>query len=175
MYFGPSPVLRLPSRTEASKIVMVRTVEEALELQRAGTGQICMGEVRSRAPMGSILETRRSRSQGSISMARRSYSALVSRRVAQSLVSSGKSQHDYAESKPRSNLRQTAAQHQRNALAALNSIKPLNIVNDDVLCSLVEFELSDVELVCVPDWFDLDIACHVVFRNTYYSAQMPQD
>src|SRR5215472_2080724 len=56
MYFGPSPVLRLPSRTEASKIVMVRTVEEALELQRAGTGQICMGEVRSRAPMRSIFE-----------------------------------------------------------------------------------------------------------------------
>jgi 2-phosphosulfolactate phosphatase len=36
----------------ASSIVMVRTVEEALELRDAGIGQICMGEVRGRAPPG---------------------------------------------------------------------------------------------------------------------------
>jgi 2-phosphosulfolactate phosphatase len=36
----------------ASKIVMVRTVEEALALREAGIGQICMGEVRGRAPDG---------------------------------------------------------------------------------------------------------------------------
>ena len=34
----------------ASSIVMVRTVEEALALRDAGIGQICMGEVRGRAP-----------------------------------------------------------------------------------------------------------------------------
>jgi 2-phosphosulfolactate phosphatase len=31
---------------------MVRAVEEALELQRAGIGEICMGEVRGKAPDG---------------------------------------------------------------------------------------------------------------------------
>src|SRR5215469_14041193 len=31
---------------------MVRTVEEALALREAGVGQICMGEVRGRAPPG---------------------------------------------------------------------------------------------------------------------------
>jgi 2-phosphosulfolactate phosphatase len=36
----------------ASKIVMVRTVKEALELRQAGIGQICMGEVHGRAPDG---------------------------------------------------------------------------------------------------------------------------
>src|SRR5262249_29772490 len=36
----------------ASKIVMVRTVDEALALREAGTGQICLGEVRGRAPDG---------------------------------------------------------------------------------------------------------------------------
>jgi 2-phosphosulfolactate phosphatase len=36
----------------ASKIVMVRTVKEALELRQAGIGEICMGEVHSRAPDG---------------------------------------------------------------------------------------------------------------------------
>ena len=36
----------------ASKIVMVRTVEEALALRAAGIGEICMGEVRGRAPDG---------------------------------------------------------------------------------------------------------------------------
>jgi 2-phosphosulfolactate phosphatase len=36
----------------ASKIVMVRTVEEAFELREAGTGEVCMGEVRGRAPEG---------------------------------------------------------------------------------------------------------------------------
>jgi 2-phosphosulfolactate phosphatase len=36
----------------ASRIVMVRTVEEALALREAGIGQICMGEVRGRAPDG---------------------------------------------------------------------------------------------------------------------------
>ena len=36
----------------AAGIVMVRTVEEALELRDAGIGQICMGEVRGRAPDG---------------------------------------------------------------------------------------------------------------------------
>jgi 2-phosphosulfolactate phosphatase len=34
----------------ASRIVMVSTVEEALALRDAGVGQICMGEVRVRAP-----------------------------------------------------------------------------------------------------------------------------
>src|SRR5271169_6544920 len=34
----------------ASRIVMVRTVEEALALRESGIGQICMGEVRGRAP-----------------------------------------------------------------------------------------------------------------------------
>jgi 2-phosphosulfolactate phosphatase len=34
----------------ASRIVMVRSVEEALALRDAGIGQICMGEVRGRAP-----------------------------------------------------------------------------------------------------------------------------
>src|ERR1700730_2996151 len=34
----------------ASKIVMVRTVKEALELRQAGIGEICMGEVHGRAP-----------------------------------------------------------------------------------------------------------------------------
>ena len=34
----------------ASAIVMVRSVEEALALRDAGIGQICMGEVRGRAP-----------------------------------------------------------------------------------------------------------------------------
>jgi 2-phosphosulfolactate phosphatase len=36
----------------ASSIVMVRSVEEALALREAGIGQICMGEVRGRAPDG---------------------------------------------------------------------------------------------------------------------------
>src|SRR5215471_2016725 len=36
----------------ASSIVMVRSVEEALALRDAGIGQICMGEVRGRAPDG---------------------------------------------------------------------------------------------------------------------------
>jgi hypothetical protein len=36
----------------ASKIVMVRSVEEALALREAGLGQMCMGEVRGRAPPG---------------------------------------------------------------------------------------------------------------------------
>ena len=36
----------------ASRIVMVRSVEEALALRDAGIGQICMGEVRGRAPDG---------------------------------------------------------------------------------------------------------------------------
>jgi|SRR5215472_9142861 len=36
----------------ASSIVMVRTVDEALALREAGIGQICMGEVRGRAPDG---------------------------------------------------------------------------------------------------------------------------
>jgi 2-phosphosulfolactate phosphatase len=36
----------------ASKIVMVRTVKEALELRQAGIGEICMGEVHGRAPDG---------------------------------------------------------------------------------------------------------------------------
>src|SRR5712671_4744126 len=36
----------------ALSIVMVRTVEEALALRDAGIGQICMGEVRGRAPPG---------------------------------------------------------------------------------------------------------------------------
>jgi 2-phosphosulfolactate phosphatase len=36
----------------ASKIVMVGTVEEAFKLREAGIGQICMGEVRGRAPPG---------------------------------------------------------------------------------------------------------------------------
>jgi hypothetical protein len=56
----------------ASKIVMVRTVKEALELRQAGIGEICMGEVHGRVPMASISETRPSRSRLSISRARRS-------------------------------------------------------------------------------------------------------
>jgi 2-phosphosulfolactate phosphatase len=36
----------------ASGIIMVRSVEEALALRQAGLGQICMGEVRGRAPEG---------------------------------------------------------------------------------------------------------------------------
>jgi 2-phosphosulfolactate phosphatase len=36
----------------ASIIVMLRTVEEALALRDAEVGQICMGEVRGRAPQG---------------------------------------------------------------------------------------------------------------------------
>jgi 2-phosphosulfolactate phosphatase len=36
----------------ASSIVMVRTVEEALALRDAGIGEVCMGEVRGRAPDG---------------------------------------------------------------------------------------------------------------------------
>jgi 2-phosphosulfolactate phosphatase len=36
----------------ATSIVMVRSVEEALALREAGIGQICMGEVRGRAPPG---------------------------------------------------------------------------------------------------------------------------
>jgi 2-phosphosulfolactate phosphatase len=36
----------------ASKIVMVCTVKEALELRQAGIGEICVGEVRGRAPDG---------------------------------------------------------------------------------------------------------------------------
>src|SRR5439155_2763610 len=34
----------------ASRIVMVRSLEEALELRRAGLGQFCIGEVGGRAP-----------------------------------------------------------------------------------------------------------------------------
>ena len=36
----------------AAGIVMVRTVEEAFKLREAGIGEICMGEVRGRAPDG---------------------------------------------------------------------------------------------------------------------------
>src|SRR5271157_1202963 len=36
----------------ATSIVMVSTVEEALALRDAGIGQVCMGEVRERAPAG---------------------------------------------------------------------------------------------------------------------------
>src|SRR6266849_5668859 len=36
----------------ASRIIMVATVEEALALRGAGTGQVCMGEVLGRAPHG---------------------------------------------------------------------------------------------------------------------------
>src|ERR1051326_2719395 len=36
----------------ASHIVMVRSVEEALELRQAGLGQFCIGEVGGRAPKG---------------------------------------------------------------------------------------------------------------------------
>jgi 2-phosphosulfolactate phosphatase len=36
----------------ASRIVMVRSVEEALELRQAGVGQFCIGEVGGRAPEG---------------------------------------------------------------------------------------------------------------------------
>jgi 2-phosphosulfolactate phosphatase len=36
----------------ASQIVMVGTVEEALELREAGIGEVCIGEVRGRAPQG---------------------------------------------------------------------------------------------------------------------------
>ena len=36
----------------ASRIVMVRSLEEALELRRAGVGQVCIGEVGGRAPEG---------------------------------------------------------------------------------------------------------------------------
>jgi len=36
----------------ASKIVMVRTVKEALELRQAGIGEICVGELHGRAPDG---------------------------------------------------------------------------------------------------------------------------
>ena len=36
----------------ASRIVMVRSVEEALELRQAGLGQFCIGEVGGRAPEG---------------------------------------------------------------------------------------------------------------------------
>src|SRR5437660_9398791 len=36
----------------ASRIVMVRTVEEALALRDAGIGEVCMGEVRGRTPDG---------------------------------------------------------------------------------------------------------------------------
>lgn len=37
----------------ASHIVMVGTLEEALALRDSGRGQVCMGEVRGRAPAGS--------------------------------------------------------------------------------------------------------------------------
>ena len=36
----------------ASRIIMVATVDEALVLRGAGTGQVCMGEVSGRAPPG---------------------------------------------------------------------------------------------------------------------------
>ncbi|WP_244547571.1 2-phosphosulfolactate phosphatase [Bradyrhizobium sp. OK095] len=36
----------------ATKIIMVRDVEEALELRAAGIGELCMGEVGGRAPVG---------------------------------------------------------------------------------------------------------------------------
>ena len=36
----------------ASRIIMVGTVDEALALRNAGIGQICVGEVRGRAPEG---------------------------------------------------------------------------------------------------------------------------
>jgi 2-phosphosulfolactate phosphatase len=36
----------------ASRIMMVRTVEEALSLRDSGIGQVCMGEVEGRAPAG---------------------------------------------------------------------------------------------------------------------------
>lgn len=36
----------------AAKIIMVSNVEEALALRRSGIGQLCMGEVRGRAPDG---------------------------------------------------------------------------------------------------------------------------
>src|SRR5947209_18590189 len=38
----------------APKIVVVRTVKEALELRQAGIGEICLGEVYGRAPMALI-------------------------------------------------------------------------------------------------------------------------
>jgi 2-phosphosulfolactate phosphatase len=37
----------------ASKITMVRSVEEALALRDSGFAQVCMGEVGGRAPAGS--------------------------------------------------------------------------------------------------------------------------
>src|SRR5262245_30283057 len=36
----------------AAKIVLASSVEEALALRSAGVGQLCMGEVRGRAPAG---------------------------------------------------------------------------------------------------------------------------
>ena len=54
----------------ASKIVMVGSVKEALEVRQAGIGEICIGEVHGRAPMASISETRPLRSRLLISRAR---------------------------------------------------------------------------------------------------------
>jgi hypothetical protein len=56
----------------AASIVMVRSVEEALALREAEIGQICMGEVRGRAPPGFDFGNSPLRSQESISAARRS-------------------------------------------------------------------------------------------------------
>ena len=50
MCSGPSQRLLSPLANGASEIVMVRTVEEAMALRETGIGQICMGEVRGRAP-----------------------------------------------------------------------------------------------------------------------------
>src|SRR6516165_1529235 len=66
----------------ALSIVMVRTVQEALALRDTGIGQICMGEVRGRAPDGFGFATRHSRSQASISEARQSSSGPVQARRA---------------------------------------------------------------------------------------------
>ena len=41
MYSGPSPLRPVALANGASKIVMVRTVKEALELRQAGIGEIC--------------------------------------------------------------------------------------------------------------------------------------
>src|ERR1700730_11391244 len=50
--FRAFPTAAVALANGASSIVMVRTVEEALALREAGIGQICMGEVRGRAPDG---------------------------------------------------------------------------------------------------------------------------
>jgi hypothetical protein len=54
----------------AARIIMVGAVDEALALRNAGIGQVCMGEVRGRAPDDSISEIHPSRSARSTSSAR---------------------------------------------------------------------------------------------------------